>query len=103
MLANTDVTLVEVGPRDGFQAIKPIIPTETKIKFVHRLYGAGLRRMEATAFVSPSALPQMADAADILAAAQQLPGLDVQVLVPNQRYCKVAMASGASSSPSSVT
>lgn len=89
------VTLVEVGPRDGFQPIGPHIPTATKIDYIRRLHGAGIRRIEATAFVSDRAVPQMADAADVIAAAQALPGLAAQVLVPNQRYCEKALDAGA--------
>lgn len=89
------VTLVEVGLRDGFQPIGPQIPTETKIAYMKRLYDAGIRRMEATAFVSERAVPQLADAAEVLAAAQALPGLAAQVLVPNQKYCEKALAAGA--------
>lgn len=89
------VTLVEVGPRDGFQPIAPFIPTSTKIDLMRRLHAAGIRRMEATAFVSERAVPQLADAAEVLKAAQALPGLDVQVLVPSQRYCERALAAGA--------
>ncbi len=90
-----DVSLIEVGPRDGFQPIVPLIPTETKIAYIRRLYDAGIRRVEATAFVSERAVPQLADAAEVLAAAQTLPDLAVQVLVPNQRYCENALATGA--------
>ncbi|WP_174279894.1 hydroxymethylglutaryl-CoA lyase [Sphingomonas bacterium] len=88
-------TIVEVGPRDGFQPIGPFIPTATKIDLVRKLHSAGLRRIEATAFVSDRAIPQLADAVEVLAAARALPGLDVQVLVPNQRYCDKALAAGA--------
>ncbi len=90
-----DVTLIEVGPRDGFQPIGPLIPTNTKIDYIRRLYDAGIRRVEATAFVSDRAVPQLADAAEVLAGAKALPGLDVQVLVPNQRYCEKALEAGA--------
>ena len=89
------VTLVEVGPRDGFQPIGPQIPTRTKIDYIERLHGAGVRRIEVTAFVSERAVPQLADAAEVLAAAQALPGLAAQVLVPNQRYCDKALEAGA--------
>lgn len=89
------VTLVEVGPRDGFQPIGPHIPTAVKIDYIRRLYGAGIRRIEATAFVSHRAVPQLADAVEVLAAAQALPGLASQVLVPNQKYCDMALAAGA--------
>jgi hydroxymethylglutaryl-CoA lyase len=90
-----DVTLVEVGPRDGFQPIENSIPTRTKIDFIERLYDSGLRRMEVTAFVSERAVPQLADAIPVLAAANDLPGLTPQVLVPNQRYCEKAIDAGA--------
>lgn len=95
MVASERVTLVEVGPRDGFQPIGPHIPTETKIAYIQRLFEAGVRRMEVTAFVSERAVPQLADAAEVLAAAQALPGLEPQVLVPNQRYCEKALEAGA--------
>ena len=95
MAASDSVTLVEVGLRDGFQPIGPQIPTATKIAFMKRLYDAGIRRMEATAFVSERAVPQLADAVEVLAAARALPGLAAQVLVPNQKYCDKALAAGA--------
>ncbi len=88
-------TIVEVGPRDGFQSIGPTISTATKIALVTQLYHAGIRRMEATAFVSPKAVPQLADAAEVLAAAQALSGFDAQVLVPNLRNAERALAAGA--------
>jgi len=95
-MANADrVDIVEVGPRDGFQPIVPFIATETKIDLVHRLYDAGLRRIEATAFVSDRAIPQLSDAGRVLKAAEELPDLDVQVLVPNRRYCDRAVEAGA--------
>lgn len=91
----SEATLIEVGPRDGFQPIGPLIDTATKIDYIRRLYGAGIRRVEATAFVSDRAVPQLADANEVLAAAKALPGLDVQVLVPSQRYCQKALDAGA--------
>ncbi|RJF90271.1 hydroxymethylglutaryl-CoA lyase [Sphingomonas cavernae] len=91
----TQVTMIEVGPRDGFQPIVPFIPTARKIEIIENLYAAGVRRMEAAAFVSPSAVPQMADAPEILAAAAALPGLDAQVLVPTARQADRAIAAGA--------
>jgi hydroxymethylglutaryl-CoA lyase len=89
------VRIVEVGPRDGFQSIGPIVPTETKIAVIEALYHAGVRRMETTSFVSRSAVPQMADAAEIVAATARLEGLDAQVLVPNARHAERALAAGA--------
>ena len=94
-MSRGDVTLVEVGPRDGFQPVGPFIPTNTKVDYVRRLYEAGLNRIEVTAFVSDRAVPQMADALDVLNVALALPGLDAQVLVPNQRYCAKALSAGA--------
>lgn len=91
----TIVSLVEVGPRDGFQPIEPFIPTARKIAFVKQLYDAGIRRMEATAFVSDVAVPQLSDAVEVLAAAQALPGMDAQVLVPNLRHAERAISAGA--------
>jgi hydroxymethylglutaryl-CoA lyase len=90
-----EAVISEVAPRDGLQSIGPFVPTATKIALVERLYAAGLRRMEIGSFVSPRAVPQMADTAAVLAAALALPGLECTVLVPNRRGFDLAMASGA--------
>ena len=90
-----EVQIVEVGPRDGFQPIQEFIPTEQKFEFIDRLYGAGVRRMEAGAFVSTSAVPQMADAAEIIGHCAKLPDLDVQMLVPTSRQAERALRAGA--------
>jgi hydroxymethylglutaryl-CoA lyase len=89
------VQIVEVGPRDGFQSVKPFIPTATKIDIIEQIYKAGIRRVEATSFVSPEALPQLADAAEVLGAAEDLPGLDAQVLVPTARHAERATTAHA--------
>lgn len=89
------VSLVEVGPRDGFQSITTVIPTARKLDLIRSLHAAGIRRMEATAFVSEAAVPQLADAEDILAGATALDGMDVQVLVPNLRHAERALRAGA--------
>lgn len=89
------VSIVEVGTRDGFQSVGPLIPTARKIALLTGLYEAGVRRVEATSFVSPAAVPQLADAAEIVAAAAGLPGLDSQVLVPTARQAERALAAGA--------
>lgn len=89
------VSICEVGPRDGFQSVGPLIPTATKIALIERLYAAGVRRVETTSFVSPKALPQLADAAEIVAAAAGFPGLDSQVLVPTAHHAERALAAGA--------
>ncbi len=94
-MAGDAVTLVEVGPRDGFQSVGPFIPTARKLELIRALYAAGVRRMEATSFVSNSAVPQMADAAEVLSFANSLPGLDAAALVPTVRQAERALAAGA--------
>jgi hydroxymethylglutaryl-CoA lyase len=89
------VEIVEVGPRDGYQGIGPFIPTETKIRLLEQLTAAGLRRIEIGSFVSPSALPQMRDTPEVLAASARLPGLAPQVLVPSERRGREAVEAGA--------
>lgn len=91
----TAVTICEVGPRDGFQSVGPIIATEHKIAIIAALHAAGIRRVEATSFVSAAAVPQLADAAEVLTAARALPGLDAQVLIPTVRQAERAVAAGA--------
>jgi hydroxymethylglutaryl-CoA lyase len=94
MTSAEGIVIVEVGPRDGFQPIGPFIPTETKIALIRELYAAGIRRMEATAFVSEKAVPQLVDAKEIVAASQELDGLDIQILVPSERYASKALDAG---------
>jgi hydroxymethylglutaryl-CoA lyase len=91
----TTVEIVEVAPRDGLQPIGPWIPTETKIAFLRSLAAAGLRRIEIGSFVSPSAVPQLRDTAELVAAAAGIPGLRPQVLVPTARRGRDAVAAGA--------
>jgi hydroxymethylglutaryl-CoA lyase len=95
MATQKSMTIVEVGPRDGFQSIEKLIPTDKKIEMIDRLYDAGIRRMEATAFVSQQAVPQLADAAEILRHAMRRPGLDVQVLIPSLKQAERALHAGA--------
>lgn len=90
-----NVTLSEVSPRDGLQPIQGFVPTETKISLVRALHAAGIRRMEVGSFVSPRAIPQMADTGEVLQAAKQLQGLECTVLVPNRRGFEAAVAAGA--------
>jgi isopropylmalate/homocitrate/citramalate synthase len=78
------VTVVEVGPRDGLQNEKAAISTADKVAFVNRLSRARLPVVEVTAFVSPKWVPQMADAADVLAAIERAPGARYTALVPNR-------------------
>jgi hydroxymethylglutaryl-CoA lyase len=89
------IEIVEVGPRDGFQGIGPFIPTETKIRFLEQLAAAGLRRIEIGSFVSATAVPQLRDTAEVLAAAKRLPEVQAQVLVPSERRGRAAVEAGA--------
>ena len=91
------VRIVEVGPRDGLQNEKTIVPTFTKIEFIDRLASAGLTYVEATSFVSPKWVPQMADHTEVLTAVRKLPYRDVTypVLVPNLKGFEAALAAGA--------
>lgn len=77
------MTIVEVGPRDGLQNEQGIIPTATKVGFIDRLTAAGLPIIEATSFVSPKWVPQLADGADVMAGIQKRPGVYYTALTPN--------------------
>lgn len=88
------VTVVEVGPRDGLQNEKAVIPTSDKIAFVDRLTAAGHQVIEVTAFVSPKRVPQMADAAEVLAGIARRPGVRYAALVPNLAGLDRALAAG---------
>ncbi len=85
------VTLVEVGPRDGLQNEKQAIPAATKIELIDRLTAAGLPVVEAASFVSPKWVPQMADAATVMAGIARKPGVRYPVLVPNQQGLEAAL------------
>ncbi|MFV0284121.1 MAG: hydroxymethylglutaryl-CoA lyase [Castellaniella sp.] len=87
--------IVEVGPRDGLQNEAGIVPTDTKLAFIERLVATGLRQVEATAFVSPKWVPQMADHARLLAALPKDDGVSYPVLTPNMKGFEAAMAAGA--------
>ena len=89
------VRIVEVGPRDGLQNEKAIIPTAAKIELIDRLSRTGLRTIEATSFVSPKWVPQLADAAEVFAGIDRRPGIDYPVLVPNLQGYERAHAAGA--------
>jgi hydroxymethylglutaryl-CoA lyase len=89
------VRIYEVGPRDGLQNEATAIPLETKLGFIERLVAAGLREVEATSFVSPKAIPQLADADDLLPRLAAAPGVRYPVLVPNERGMARAEAAGA--------
>ena len=89
------ITVSEVGPRDGLQSIDSLMPTAAKLEWIALEHRAGVREIEVGSFVSPKLLPQMADTAEVVRGAVELPGLTVAVLVPNQRGCEAAIAAGA--------
>lgn len=88
------VRIVEVGPRDGLQNEKQLVPAATKIALIDRLADCGLTTIEATAFVSPKWVPQMADAADVMAGIERRTGVSYPVLVPNEKGLDAALAAG---------
>src|SRR5262249_1449664 len=88
------VEIVEVAPRDGFQAVKPFIATERKVALIEELAACGFRRLEIGSFVSPKAVPQLADTGAVLRQAKLPAGLRLQVLVPNARGLELALAAG---------
>jgi len=88
------VEIVDVAPRDGFQAVGPWIPTETKVAVVEGLLAAGVRRIETGAFVSPKAIPQMADTAEVHAAVTRPEGARLCALVPNETGVRRALEAG---------
>ncbi|HEY1133034.1 MAG TPA: hydroxymethylglutaryl-CoA lyase, partial [Nocardioides sp.] len=88
------VTIYEVGPRDGLQNEKALVPTAVKAEFVQRLLAAGLPVVEATSFVHPTWVPQLADAADLMTLLGEA-GRDCPVLVPNERGLDRALELGA--------
>lgn len=89
------VLVSEVGPRDGLQSIHRTMPTADKIRWVRALAAAGLREIEVGSFVNPKRLPQMADAAEVVRAALEIPGLSVLALAPNLLGAQRAAAAGA--------
>jgi hydroxymethylglutaryl-CoA lyase len=90
------VTIYEVGARDGLQNESAIVPVEVKAEFLHRLAAAGLRVLEATSFVHPKWVPQLADAGDLLRLLVRTEGVDYPVLVPNERGLDRALDAGVS-------
>ena len=91
----TQVTLVDVGPRDGLQNEAQAVPAAAKIELVHRLQQAGLRDIEVTSFVSPRWVPQMGDNAEVMAGIQRQQGVRYSVLTPNMKGFEGALAAQA--------
>jgi hydroxymethylglutaryl-CoA lyase len=94
MSTNIDVLVSEVGPRDGLQSIKAIMPLAAKKEWISAEAAAGVREIEVGSFVSPKLLPQLADTAEVVAHALTIPGLTVAVLVPNLKGAQAAVAAG---------
>jgi len=94
-MSDRDVRIYEVGPRDGLQNEQTPIPTDAKLRFLSLLADAGLREIEATSFVAPKAVPQLADADDLMERLERRAGVRYPVLVPNERGLARATAAGA--------
>ena len=89
-----EVTIYEVGPRDGLQNEARNVPTAEKIRFIDALVAAGIRAIEITSFVSPKWIPQLADGAEVARGVQRPAGVRMSALVPNRRGLDTALASG---------
>ena len=85
MNSSNHVHIVEVGPRDGLQNEKALLPAAVKIELIDRLSATGLKTIEATSFVSPKWVPQLADAAEVFSAIRKVEGVNYPVLVPNEQ------------------
>jgi hydroxymethylglutaryl-CoA lyase len=95
MQQNIEVLVSEVGPRDGLQSIRSIMPLAAKKAWISAEAAAGVREIEVGSFVPAKLLPQLADTADVVAHALTIPGLTVAVLVPNLKGAQAAVAAGA--------
>ncbi|WP_018996748.1 hydroxymethylglutaryl-CoA lyase [Hirschia maritima] len=91
----SEVLISEVGPRDGLQNCKSIMPTDLKKQWISELSRAGIKEIEVGSFVSPKLLPQMADTGEITRHSKTIDGLEVAVLVPNLKGAQLAIESGA--------
>jgi hydroxymethylglutaryl-CoA lyase len=90
-----EVLISEVGPRDGLQSVAATMPTAAKLRWIAALHASGLREAEVASFVPARLLPQMADAAEVVAYACSLPGWTVMALVPNRKGAEAALRAGA--------
>jgi len=91
MSSNQEVTIVEVGPRDGLQQESVFFPTEKKIELINRLSQTGVKKIEVTSFVHPKVIPQLRDAAEVLEKIEKRPGVTYSALVPNLKGCQRAL------------
>ena len=92
MNTSSRIQICDVGPRDGLQNESRFVPTADKIALIDRLSRCGLARIEVTSFVSPKAIPQLADAEQVMQAIERVPGVEYTVLVPNLRGAERALA-----------
>lgn len=90
----SDVLISEVGPRDGLQSVKGVMPTADKFRWIDALVAAGIKEIEVASFVPPRLLPQMADAAEVVRHARQHKGVTIMALVPNLRGAENALKAG---------
>src|SRR5687767_8251731 len=90
-----DIHICEVGPRDGLQNAKHLMPTEAKKRWISALAAAGVEEIEVGSFVPPKLIPAMADTAEIVAFARTLPGVKVVALAPNLKGFQRALEAGA--------
>ncbi|MEN9629789.1 MAG: hypothetical protein RJA10_3017, partial [Pseudomonadota bacterium] len=97
MPSSDTVILRDVGLRDGLQSLSRTVPTAIKLQWLRAAHAAGLQELEVGSFVPPRLLPQLADTAEVLAAANALPGLLGSVLVPNLKGAERALQAGARS------
>ena len=96
MAMPSSVDIIDVGPRDGLQNEKQVVVSAAdKIDLIHRLVNAGIRHLDATSFVSPKWVPQMADAPEVMAGIQRQAGVVYSVLTPNMKGLEAALAAGA--------
>nr|BFE78264.1 hypothetical protein GCM10020093_008650 [Planobispora longispora] len=93
-MQSMSVEVIEVGPRDGLQNERAIVPTAAKVAYVEALVAAGLRRVEAVSFVHPGRVPQMADAEEVMARVPRVPGVRYAGLVLNGRGLDRALTAG---------
>ena len=90
-------SIVEVGPRDGFQMETTFIPTDLKVDVINRIARAGVRKIEATSFVNPKVIPQMADSDEVMSRIERFPGVEYAALIPNARGARRAIKAGVGS------
>src|SRR5688572_13669936 len=93
-MAAVDIEVTEVGPRDGLQNLRQVMPTAAKTAWIEAEAAAGVREFEVCSFVPPKLLPQFADADAVVACARQVPGITVTALVPNLKGAERAIGAG---------